>query len=332
MRVDAPLLGPGADEGKCTKPIKVEYIFNFYSMKITAAYLSEFEKGLNPQHPEKSTIPAEVIGFGEISSIFKINGYPGWIYKRLPLFDDEKQAGAYVQKYEQYIHYLKKAGIGLPEDFSRTAQGKKVVLYLAQQELNKADICHIRLHAQTEGENIKMLENILLEIKKIYQFNQQNKPAIELSIDGQVSNWAMVNGRLLYFDTSTPLFKINGKEQMDPELLLNSTPRALRWVIRSFFLQEVMDRYYDIRLVYVDLIANLHKEKKQDLINKAIELANDLLPADAEKITRKEVDKYYQDDKFIWQLFLALRKMDRWTATNIFRKQYEFILPGKIER
>jgi len=44
------------------------------------------------------------------------------------------------------------------------------------------------------------------------------------------------------------------------------------------------------------------------------------------------VEKYYREDKFIWTLFLALRRMDRWLTTTIFRKRYEFILPGKIKR
>ena len=133
-------------------------------------------------------------------------------------------------------------------------------------------------------------------------------------------------------DTSTPLLKLNGKEQLDPELLLNSTPGALKWLIRSFFLQDVMDRYYDIRLVYIDLIANLHKEQKPELIPEVIKLANNLMPEGIDKISHKEVTSYYKEDKFIWQLFLVLRKIDRWFTNTIFRKRYQFILPGKTKR
>ena len=153
-----------------------------------------------------------------------------------------------------------------------------------------------------------------------------------MSIDGQVSNWALVNNDLFYFDTSTPLFKINGTEQMNPELLLNSTPKALRWIIRKFFLQEVMDRYYDLRLIYIDLIANLYKEQKSDFIKPAVYLANELLLESSQKITEAEVEKYYKNDKLIWQLFLSFRKIDRWYSNHILRKQYEFILPGNIKR
>lgn len=46
----------------------------------------------------------------------------------------------------------------------------------------------------------------------------------------------------------------------------------------------------------------------------------------------KVVRAYTRRDKMIWTLFLAFRKFDRWMTTKIFRKRYEFILPGKIKR
>ena len=49
-------------------------------------------------------------------------------------------------------------------------------------------------------------------------------------------------------------------------------------------------------------------------------------------LTVGEVEKYYREDKFIWALFLFLRRLDRWLTTKLLRKRYEFILPGKIKR
>ncbi len=301
------------------------------TMKIDIKHIQEFENGLNPQYPEKSKIPAQIVGYGEISSIFKIQPYHGWVFKRLPLFTSHQEAEIYIKKYNTYVNYLKKAGISLPKDDAFIVKGKKVVLYLAQEALNKGDLCQNKLQKLPPKKALKLIENIFKEIKKIAEFNNTNAE-ISLSIDGQISNWAEVDNNLIYFDTSTPLFKIKSVEQLNPELLLNSTPRALRWLIRKFFLQEVMDRYYNLRLIYVDLIANLYKEKKTELISDSINLANNLLPKNAIQITAKEITKYYQDDKFIWQLFLALRRLDRWLTNRVFRKQYEYILPGKIER
>lgn len=290
-------------------------------MAIDSKHIQQFEEGLNPQYPEQSKIPAQIVGYGEISSIFKIKPYDDWVFKRLPLFTTPQEAKRYINKYNDYVIYLKKAGIALPKDNTLIIEGKKTVVYLVQESLNKVDLCQNKLHSLPAQEALKMIDNIFKEIKKI-----------DLSIDGQISNWAWVADKLMYFDTSTPLFKVNDIEQMDPELLLNSTPIAMRWLIRKFFLQEVMDRYYDLKLIYIDLIANLYKEKKTTYIDESIKRANAIFAQNGSPITRKGVDKYYQNDKFIWQLFLALRRLDRWLTNKIFRKQYEFILPGKIER
>jgi len=300
-------------------------------MIIDIEHIESFEQGLNPQYPEKSEIPATIVGYGEISSIFKIPPYQDWVFKRLPLFNEELEATEYIKKYKDYVAYLKKAGITLPKDDALVVNSKKIVVYLTQAVFNKTDLCQNKLHSLPAKDALKMIQQIFIEIKKVADFNRNSKE-ISLSIDGQISNWALVAGKLLYFDTSTPLFKLKGVEQMDPELLLNSTPKALRWLIRKFFLQEVMDRYYNLRLIYIDLIANLYKEKKTEFIEDAILLANALLIKNYKPITRNEIDTYYKNDKFIWQLFLALRRLDRWLTNRIFRKQYEFILPGKIER
>jgi len=49
-------------------------------------------------------------------------------------------------------------------------------------------------------------------------------------------------------------------------------------------------------------------------------------------ITLKEIEKYYKEDKFNWQLFLSVRRMDRFLNTKLLGKRYEFTLPGTIKR
>jgi len=294
--------------------------------------LNSFEKGLNPQSPEKSVIKAKVKGYGEISSIFAVDGIPGWIFKRLPLFSEAEEANIYLESYTRYTKSLKDAGLILPADQNYIVEGSRVVLYVGQEEIAKEDFCHNLIHSLSAEEGLTLINSIFLEIKKVWAFNQENQPVLELSIDGQISNWARINSNLVYVDTSTPMFKRDGQEQLDPELLLNSTPGALKWIIRKYFLQDVMNRYYDLRLVFIDLVANLYKEQKTDLIAGALDLANKYLPEGVEDISRKEIDAYYKDDKFTWQLFLSFRKIDRWVANKIQRKQYQFILPGKIKR
>ncbi len=213
--------------------------------------------------------------------------------------------------------------------------GRHTALYIAQKKLPDANFGHKLIHHLDDDSSLDLIEDTIREIVKIWNFNSANKPYIELAIDGQLSNWmrdSENNQRLCYIDTSTPLFPKQGVEQQNPELLLKSAPGFLRWIIRLFFLQDVVTRYYSPRLVFMDLIANLHKEQKPELIEPAIEYVNAHLPHDQAPLTKIEVDKYYREDKLIWIVFLGLRRLDRFFTILWLRKRYEFILPGKIKR
>jgi hypothetical protein len=138
--------------------------------------------------------------------------------------------------------------------------------------------------------------------------------------------------RLYYLDTSTPLYRKHGTEQLDPRLLLQSAPGFLRWLLEWVFLDDVMNRYYDPRKVYTDLAANLYKEQRPDLIPDTVEIINRSQEGRYPPLTEKEIKRYYTEDRIIWSAFLNLRKLDRWISTRLRGKRYEFILPGKIKR
>jgi hypothetical protein len=296
--------------------------------------LTRFEEGLVPHAPESSKIGAEVLGFGEISSIFQIAGMEEVAFKRMPLFRDRDAAEKYSKQYYDYCSLLEKAGLTLPGHAADIVEvpGRPVVLYIAQERYAKGNFVHHMLHQAETDEVLEVIERVVLNIEKVWDFNRANNPGPKLSLDGQLSNWVKVENKLFYIDTSTPMYRKKGVEQMNPEPLLRSAPSFLRWILRLFFLKDVMNRYYDQRLVYIDLAANLYKEQRPDLIPAVVKIINRHLPDSVSPLTGKEIDKYYREDKLIWTLFLAFRRIDRWLTKSVFRKRYEFILPGKIKR
>ncbi len=304
-------------------------------MEINRELVAEFEAGLHPQDPEKSRIPARVLGYGEISIILQIGNNPDVAYKRMPLFSNREAAEVYAGQFHEYCGYLSDAGLTLPRQETVIIEipDRPVVLYIAQERFPGDRFAHRLIHGLEPAKATALLERIITEIDKVWTFNASSHPALQLAIDAQVSNWVTLeNDEILYIDTSTPLYRKNRVEQMDPELFLQSAPVFLRWLIRWLFLKDVMNRYYDPRLVYMDLAGNLYKEKSPELIPAAIESINRSLPSGQKPLNQKEVEKYYKEDKLIWTLFLAFRRIDRWLTTKIFRKRYEFLLPGKIER
>ena len=299
--------------------------------------LVRFEQGLDPKHPEASPIPASILGYGEISTIFEIEGAERAACKRMPLFSRRDQAAAYEALYREYCGRLREAGLDLPEESTAILEleGRPVALYILQQRLPPERFGHRLIHSLDDAEIRKLLDLIVRRIAAVWTFNEKQKPGLELALDGQVSNWVWPDSSspdLLYVDTSTPLLRKDGAEQLDPELILKSAPSFLRWIIRLLFLKDVMNRYYVPRLVYTDLAANFFKEQREDLVPAALEIINSHLPPGDPPLTFPEIEKYYKGDKTIWKVFQAFRRFDRWMKTSLLRKRYEFILPGKIRR
>lgn len=300
--------------------------------------LERFEKELNPQDLNASPIAAKIIGYGEISVIFEILDLPGIVYKRMPIFPNRRHAEIYQDMYRKYCTLLEEAGLLLPASDTCivSVPGRATVLYIAQEKLPPERLGHTLIRHLDKPDCLKIFSTVISELEKIWAFNRRHRSVRELAIDGQISNWALPDEakqpRPYYIDTSTPLFRLGGNEQLDPEPLLKSTPGFLRWIIRLLFLKDVMNRYYVPRLVYTDLAANLYKEQRPDLVADVIALINQALPESESPLTVSELDKYYKEDRLIWSVFLRFRKIDRWLQTKLLRKRYEFILPGEIIR
>lgn len=296
--------------------------------------LRRFEVALEPWRFHDSAAGARLLGCGEISTVFALDDQPGIAYKRMPLFATAPQARAYAESYRRYTALLREAGLELPEDDTAVVEvgGRPVVLYIAQRTIPPERFGHALVHGRDEAASRALLDAVVGRLARVWAFNERRRPELELAIDGQISNWALLeDGRVLFVDTSTPIFRAGGREQLDPELFLAAAPAFLRWLLRLAFLDEVMTRYYDRRRVLLDLVANLHKEQRKDLVPVALASANALL-GDEAPLTAEEVLGYYGADRRIWSAFLACRRLDRWLRTRVGRGRYEFVLPGTIRR
>ena len=308
-----------------------------------------FEAGLDPWHPEASTIPARVLGYGEISTVFALEDMPGLAFKRLPIFEAWDELDRYLAGYEGYIRVLEEdIGIETVPQGYVVLEGKtgRPVFYIVQEQVPAESVGHAALRCLGGEDATRVFESSLEALQRVWEFNRQQDRVL-VGIDGQISNWSVQSVAagcrlpegtlsLLYMDTSTPLYRLDGVEQLDPELFLRSAPSFLRWVLRLFFLDDVVNRYYDFRLVVIDLLGNLHKEGIAELIPGLVTAANrffvEQVPDMAiEPITEKEVDDYYQEDAFIWRLYLGMRRLDRWLHRAL-GMHYPYILPGKIKR
>ncbi|MFX1511049.1 MAG: DUF6206 family protein [Promethearchaeota archaeon] len=320
-------------------------------MRINVQLLQKLEETIDVLYPEKGTVPINILGYGEISLVFELKGEEGIAYKRLPIFEDETQVTRHVKAYEIYQNQIleNKIGIHIPPFDSvwfKTADNK-ITLYCAQEKLPPESIGNKVIHQVSKQEVQTLILLIMREMKKLWTFNNKNK-TLKVGLDGQISNWALVgydfnnpsvdeDSQLLYLDTSTPFFRFKGVEALEADLFLKSAPSFLRWLLKALFVQEVLDRYYNWRLVIIDLLANFYKEQRPELIPGSIRTVNEFFSNEASEfqiapLSLEEVHSYYQNDKMIWVVFQNSRKIDRYLQTRMLRRKYAFYLPDKIER
>jgi len=318
--------------------------------KIDAGLLEKFEAGLDPLNPDLSKIPAKIIGYGEMSTIFVINhpGQENIAYKRMPIFRSRDEMKNYERLFAEYTAELSGIGLNIPESASARVIPEKgnSVVYGAQEKLPAASIGNALIQQLDENSVRLLFLCVLRDLKKVFTSNRE-RPSLTFGIDGQISNWAVKDyhegkpvtekTELFYIDTGTPLMRKEGIEQLNPELFLRSTPSFLVWLIRLFFLEEVMNRYYDFRKVTIDLIANFYKEQRPEFIPLLIATANNFFAGEGAQfgiapITEEQIVSYYKEDAMIWRVYLAFRKIDRFLHLKILGKPYVYILPGKIKR
>lgn len=315
--------------------------------------LQTFEAHLDPQWPEKCQVPCHVMGYGEISTVFEIKSerMAGLAFKRMSIFENQEELEQYISAYGDYNQLLEeRVGISLPSHgyaitYSPTG---RPVFYIIQRKLPAYALGNNAIHLLSRAGVRKLFEHVLTELFKLWKFNN-NQFAYQVSLDGQISNWVIdgfdPDGReidgsasLLYIDTSTPLYQIDGVEQFDPELILRTTPSLLAMIIRKFFLDDVMTRYYDPRKVTIDILANFYKEQRPDLIPELVLAANQFYAQEQcdslniEPIQENEIESYYKEDAFIWSFLATSRQIDRFLSLKIFRREYPYILPGKVKR
>jgi hypothetical protein len=314
--------------------------------------LQRFEQCLDTLHPEACPVPCRVRGYGEISTVLEIldEGMQGLVFKRMSIFDTLEELDEYLTIYLAYNRLLvEQVGINLPENGYAVVLNsqERPIFYIIQENMPAFSFGNRLLHLLSDEEGVMLVMSILRELLKIWIFNNRQSD-FEIGLDGQISNWALLDFAgegsrlqlpldLAYIDTSTPLFRYRGQEQMDAEMHLRSAPSFLAWILRIFFLEEVVDRYYDFRKVIIDLLANLYKEQKADLIPLLLPWVNEFLSTEASDleiapITVEELRSYYREDAFIWSLYLSMRRLDRFLHARMLRHGYPYILPGRIKR
>jgi hypothetical protein len=266
-----------------------------------------------------------VVGYGEITSVVAWQGTSGPVaVKRLPAFENGQGVDEYLTLLDEYITGLRAVGVDVVPTTTRTLtlDSGDVVVYLLQPMLDERWLGNTYVRAASQGDASSFLDGAFEGVEAAI--------GAGIGFDAQISNWAIHDGGIVYFDVTTPLLRDEvGADRLDTDIFLASLPWALRGFVKRFMVRGIIDEYFDVRTTILNLLAQFHKDRLTNLLPLGIERANARL---RRPLTADEVRRYYAKDARMWEFLQRLRRADRWWQRTIRHRPYPFLLPGKVER
>ncbi len=305
-----------------------------------ARVLTDFENTIDLYNPEGGGFGCRIIDFGEVSVVLSLGKLPGLVLKRMSGFKNDTETEEYINLEQRYIELLKERGITPIETSFHPVQGKTRVVYLVQKQCEKELLGHYILRTASMETVSRMIEQVLDRVINCIRYNRKSG-GIEAAVDSQLSNWYFPpdgSGPVI-IDLGSPIMRINGKVDAFTAPLYRSGPAPLTFIFRLLKMAEnYFNDYFDIRLVILDMLGNFYKEGAPERIPECVEIINRWLARqpehrDIKPVTAAEVESYYRKDVILLEhLLQRMRRIKRFSDNKIFRRQYDFILPGKIKR
>jgi hypothetical protein len=310
-----------------------------------AEVLADFERGLDPARPTASGA-AQVLGYGEVSAVLALAALPEHVCKRLSGFAGAEAAARHAALVRDYVAELRRAGVQVvaTEALPVRVAGRPPVVYVLQPKLDGARLGNALLREADDATLARCVDRVLAAALRVARANRARADGRALAIDAQLSNWHFPGdgadpGEPALLDVGTPFVRRGGVDELDVEIFYAAVPPVARaWYRRQRAVPRYIDHYFAPRGLVLDLLGNFHKEGRPDRVPLAAERANRWLAAHAgelgpaEPVSADEVARAYARDAEQLELFLRLRRLDRFVRTRLLRGRYDFVLPGPIRR
>jgi hypothetical protein len=269
-----------------------------------------------------------IIGYGEITCVvrWRMKGRD-YACKPLPRFSSAGALSAYQQTLAAYIHEVNSRGVTVLDTRVHVLSDDEpgLLAWCVQPAVDKRTL----LPALLERADDAVFRDVVAQLFDVIA------GAVDgfVGVDGQASNWALIDGKVVYFDVATPMLRDGrGRERLDAEVFLASLPKPIRRIAKRTMLKPILDHYYSVRSVLLDFLANLQKEGLVARIPAAMQLANERLHSHEPPISAEEIVRYYESDARIWSWLMRARRWDRWWHQKVQRRPYPYLLPETTER
>jgi hypothetical protein len=261
-----------------------------------------------------------VLGYGEISLVVAWPpDEPQWAVKRLPVFRDQDAVDAYAEVLNRYVGVLRSRGVDVVETVVETVAGDDgaVTAYLVQPVLPADSLAHRLLLRAEPAPTNAVLTHVVDRIARVVDD--------QVGFDGQFANWARRDGRLVYFDLTTPMLRDDHRRwEVDGRLLAAAAPWALRPAMTKLVIPSIEGRYHDRHLVVLDTAVNLVRLRMHEWVEPLLTAARERAGV---AVTPEEVRRDYRSESRTWKALQLVRRTDRAWQLRVRHRPYPFLIP-----
>lgn len=290
-----------------------------------------------------------VLGAGMVGSVLELSrddegrmDYGSELtYTKMPPFPDMDSVEHYRELFQRYHDLLKDAGLNPPAHGIRyvSREGETSTVFITQRNIPRQSIGTQVAGRINDEDCFKLFEMILERIRTVAEFNNKNM-ITKIGIDPRLSNWGIEgydNGHpairgfedLTYLSISTPMIKENGKDLLDPELVMMNIPGVSKPFIRTRMLNKYWKRFYSPCEMVLDVIVDFKAWGHPDITDRMIGIANEFLAGinmndKGRKVTGGAVSRRKMGNRYYQKTFNAFGKIERFIKVKLFRRKYSY--------
>ncbi|MDQ3744150.1 MAG: DUF6206 family protein [Acidobacteriota bacterium] len=242
----------------------------------------------------------KIIGHGSIS--VSIEWRESAVVKPLPLFPSRAAFDAYSFVLGKHFQILEDGSVGI---LSTTLQGLEReggawAGWLIQPRVPSERLLPEYLRSVGQGEAVASLSELAAHITAVV--------SPRFGLDADLTNWCVDDAcKLLLLDSSPPLLRDDqGRGLVDLGIFLASIPHLLRAPVRRFVVPRLINKFFERRSLFVDILSGFYSEQLSHLLPEVIPRWSSLVE---NRITEEEVLRYKRRNERLWRALSALERV-----------------------